>query len=113
MSAAVSFAAYSPAYENIANRMSRLRHHKPSQSLTQIRPNSARKLDINVFTIEASEHSAYQPRRRLSPTALAFPEELRGEKVSGRVAKNTGLKKYNQRQLREIGDGRTGVNLKT
>jgi len=50
--------------------MSRLKHHKNSQSLTQIRPNSARKLDLNVFVVDTCERSGYEPRRRLSPTNL-------------------------------------------
>lgn len=33
--------------------------------------------------------------------------------MTGRVAKNTGLKKYNQRQMRDIADCRHPFNLKT
>jgi hypothetical protein len=103
MSSTAAFSAFSPSYENIANRMSRLKQHKSSQSLTQIRSNSARKIELNVFTVDPCESSGYQARRRLSPTNLALDSNLlssTGDKFTGRVAKNTGIKKYNQRQLR-------------
>jgi hypothetical protein len=91
--------------------MSRLKHHKSTQSLTQIRPNSARKLELNIFTIDPcdSSGSAFQPRRRLSPTNITIGHEAltsTGDKFTGRVAKNTGIKKYNQRQMREIAEGK-------
>lgn len=103
MSATATFSTFSPSYENIANRMSRLKHHKNSQSLTQIRPNSARKIELNVFSVDPCESSGYLPRRKLSPTNVNIDNEplsSTGDKFTGRVAKNTGIKKYNQRQLR-------------
>jgi hypothetical protein len=104
MSATISsFSTFSPSYENISNRMNRLKQHRSAQSLTQIRPNSARKVELNVFSIDPYENTPYQPRRRLSPTNVAFTEDTitsTGDKYAGRVTKNTGLKKYNQRQLR-------------
>jgi hypothetical protein len=50
--------------------MSRLKHHKISQSLTQIRPNSARKIDLNVFVVDTCERSGYEARRAMSPTNI-------------------------------------------
>ncbi len=68
MSAAhATFSPFSPSYENIANRMNRLKQNRSASNLSQIRPNSSRKIDINVFAIDPRESSLYQPRRRLSP----------------------------------------------
>ena len=67
-----SFSTFSPSYENIANRMNRLKQHKGSSSLTQIRSNSARKAEINVFSIDPYENS-YLPRRRLRPNNVVYP----------------------------------------
>jgi hypothetical protein len=109
MSTTAGFSAFSPSYENIANRMSRLKHHKSTQSLTQIRPNSARKLDLNMFATDSFNNSGFPPRRRVSPTNIAIDAGAltsTGDKFTGRVAKNTGIKKYNQRQFREIPDGK-------
>lgn len=104
MSTTASFSPFSPSYENIANRMSRLKHHKSSQSLTQIRPNSARKLELNIFANDPSSTlGSFQPKRRVSPTNIIIDHETlnsTGDKFTGRVAKNTGIKKYNQRQIR-------------
>lgn len=109
MSTTAGFSAFSPSYENIANRMSRLKHHKSTLSLTQIRPNSARKLELNMFTMDTCDSSGFPPRRRLSPTNITIDAGAltsTGDKFTGRVAKNTGIKKYNQRQFREIADGK-------
>lgn len=35
------------------------------------------------------------------------------ERAAGRRANATGIRKYNQRQLRDVGEGRAGVQLKT
>ena len=102
-----SFSTFSPSYENIANRMNRLKHSSSSQSLNQIRPNSARKADVNVFSVNNGDNLPYHQRRRVSPNHLTFNEDTlftTHEKVAGRVSKNTGLKKFNQRQLKEISD---------
>lgn len=70
-----SFETYSPSYENISNRMNRLKQNKHSSSLTQIRPNSVgRKSDLNLFTIDVTDNNAYKPRRRLSPTNFVLNE---------------------------------------
>ena len=109
MSTTAGFSAFSPSYENIANRMNRLKHHKSTQSLTQIRPNSARKLELNMFTMDFCDSSGFAPRRRVSPTNITIETgglASTGDKFTGRVAKNTGIKKYNQRQIREISDGK-------
>jgi hypothetical protein len=72
---------------------------------------------LNVFSIGPCEVSTYQPRRRLSPTNLIIGDEAlssTGDKFTGRVTKNTGLKKYNQRQLREMVDSKNiSKHLKT
>ena len=109
MSTTAGFSTFTPSYQNIANRMSRLKHHKSTQSLTQIRPNSARKIDLNVFVVDTCERSGYEPRRRLSPTNLKIQNQTlssTANNFTGRVAKNTGIKKYNQRHLRELADGK-------
>lgn len=109
MSTMAGFSAFSPSYENIANRMSRLKHHKSTQSLTQIRPNSARKLELNMFTMDSCDSSGFPPKRRISPTHIAFETGAltsTADKFTGRVSKNTGIKKYNQRQIREMADGK-------
>jgi hypothetical protein len=110
------FSAFSPSYENIANRMSRLKYSRSSQNITQIRPNSARKVDPKLFTIDTRENSPYQPRRRVSPSGLALLDQQiasTGDQFTGKVARNTGIKKYNQRQLKDIGEGKASVHLKT
>lgn len=102
-----AFSTFSPSYENIANRMNRLKHSSSSQSLNQIRSNSARKADANIFSVNNSDNIPYHQRRRVSPNSLAFVEDplySTNDKVAGRVSKNTGLKKFNQRQLKEISD---------
>lgn len=111
-----SFSAFTPTYENIANRMSRLKYTKNSQSITQIRSSSLKKTDLNAYPIDTRPSSPYQPKRRISPSGQAFLEQQfasTGEQFAGRVSKNTGIKKYNQRQLKDIGEGRTVKHLKT
>lgn len=96
--------------------MTRLKQHKSTQSLTQIRPNSARKVELNVFAIDPKEITTYQPRRRLSPTNVILADEAATPKYTantGKVAKNTGLKKYNQHQFRDITHVKNTTNLKT
>jgi hypothetical protein len=102
-----AFSTFSPSYENIANRMNRLKHSSSSQSLNQIRPNSARKVDVNIFSVNSGEGQPYHQRRKISPNHLTFVEDpiySVNDKVVGRVSKNTGLKKFNQRQLKEISE---------
>ena len=99
--------------------MTRLKQHKSTQSLTQIRPNSARKVELNVFAIDPKEITTYQPRRRLSPTNVLLADEGATTAIpkyttnTGKVAKNTGLKKYNQTQFRDITHVKNATNLKT
>lgn len=63
------FQTFTPNYENISNRMSRLKQHGHSQSGI-IRSSSNRKVDINVFSVESGFE--YKPKRRLSPTSFTL-----------------------------------------
>lgn len=92
------FQAFSPSYENISNRMSRLRHssqnHYKSYAPSQSPPKS-----IHMFALDSKPTFNHRP----SPTMLNLKEEtFTGGKFTGRVTKNVGLKKYNQRQIKEV-----------
>jgi hypothetical protein len=110
------FSAYSPSYENITNRMCRLKQSKSSQNVGQIRPNSAQKVDICRLSTDTRENSAYRAKRRVSPSNLALYDQqftATTGNYAGGVSRNSGIKKYHQRQLKDIGEGRALVNLKT
>ena len=82
----------------------------------QIRPNSALKVDNRNFLIETRDNSAYRSRHRVSPSSLVMYDQhftATGDQFAGQVGRNNGIKKYNQRQLRDIGEGRAIVHLKT
>ena len=101
----LGFSAFTPTYENIANRLSRLQHGRSASNGTQIRPNSAQKVELNPLYIQTRQNSPNQPRKRLSPSVINALEQnfsSKGDQCAGRLAKNTGIKKYNQRQLKEI-----------
>ena len=107
-----SFETFSPSYQNISNRMSRLKRNGSSQSYTNIKSNSVIKKfqTNNVFAIESYKEELIKPKRKLSPNLLALTTlktEYGSEAdkiITGRVTKNNGLKKYNQRQLKEVID---------
>ena len=94
------FQTFTPSYENISNRINRLRHNSASHSTPSIIRNNPQSIpkNINLFTVE----TPIQPKRRISPTPIIFTDDkfLDGGKTTGRVTKNVGLKKYNQRQLK-------------
>ena len=62
--------------------------------------------NTNLFSIESQIEPSVRARRQISPHLLSI-HTLKTEYVNeadkiitGRVTKNTGLKKYNQRQLK-------------
>jgi hypothetical protein len=96
--------------------MCRLKQSKSSKNMAQIRPNSAQKVDIHRLSTEAHENSAYRAKHRVSLSSLALYEQpftVAGDQFAGRVSRNNGIKKYNQRQLKDIGEGRAIVHIKT
>lgn len=102
---AFGFSAYTPTYENIANRMSRLKHSRSASNEAQVRRNSVNKNEINPFYIQTRPTSPYQSRKRVSPSGVNLVEKQSnstGDHYAGRLARNVGIRKYNQRQLREI-----------
>jgi hypothetical protein len=109
---ASTFQTFSPSYENITNRMNRLRHgssgHHSSYSASL--PKHSPPRNINLLTLDTN-CSKYA--RRVSPTAFNLREDPPSCKFAGRVTKNVGLKKYNQRQLREVMNHREPTHLKT
>lgn len=110
------FSAYLPCYENIADRMYRLKQSKISQNMGQIRPNSAQKVDIYRLSTDTHDNSSYRAKRRVSPAKIALYDQeftSTSDQYVCLVSQNSGIKKYNQRQLKEIGEGRAIVHLKT
>jgi hypothetical protein len=94
-----AFQAFSPSYENISNRMSRLKHH--SQNQRTCYTSSSPPKTKNFFIIDAP--SKPLPAPKIIPTGASLKEDpFSNGKFTGRINKNVGLKKYNQRQLREV-----------
>ena len=94
-----SFTTYTPSYENILTRMNRLKHNSQTHHRTQttVSPPMA----TQPAHVDLSVSKRYN--RRVSPTAFNIQEEIANTgKFTGRVTKNVGLKKYNQRQIREV-----------
>lgn len=56
-------------------------------------------------TLQADTYDSFKaPKRRLSPNVLCLTTDSINETdniISGRVTKNNGIKKYNQRQVKE------------
>jgi len=109
MSGTTSFQAFSPAYENLSNRMSRLRHnsqqHHKSYTMSVSPPKA-----INLFTLDSNKHN-----RRVSPSTFNLANETISSgtgKFTGRVTKNVGLKKYNQRQIKQVMNNRENTHVK-
>ena len=93
-----SFTTFTPSYENILSRMNRLKHS--SQNHRSVNHQSHKSLlPIPVDTSVTRKYS-----RNGSPNRIGFAEESVPSvgKFTGRVTKNVGLKKFNQRQLREV-----------
>lgn len=94
-----AFQTFSPSYENISNRMNRLRQHSQNQRSTYM--SSSPPKTGNFFATDSN--SKPLPAPRVIPTNIALREDPFGNgKFTGRINKNVGLKKYNQRQLREV-----------
>jgi len=95
------FQTFNPSYENISNRITRLRHNSANNTTSSFstKTHSISK-NINPFTVETPAQS----KRKVSPTPALLTEDkyLESGKFTGRVTKNVGLKKYNQRQLKEV-----------
>ena len=92
------FQAFSPSYENISNRVSRLRYSSQNHYKTYA-PSQSPPKSIALFATETQPVHYLRP----TPSALNLCEEtLTTGRFTGRVTKNTGLKKYNQRQIKEV-----------
>ena len=92
-----SFTTFTPSYENILTRMNRLKHNSQSHNRNQTTVSPPRATQpVHVDTSVSKRYN-----RRVSPTSFNFQEEAANTgKFTGRVTKNVGLKKYNQRQIR-------------
>ena len=104
-----SFQPFSPSYENISNRMSRLRHashdHRSLNNHATYRSPASPPKSINLLTLDTSIRTRYN--HAASPTCINLKEDLPlNGKFTGRVTKNGGLKKYNQRQIKEVMNNR-------
>ena len=89
-----SFRAFSPSYERLANRMARLQQ-VPSPHVTgPSRCSSAPKMAAYPISPPMTLYTPPPPRRQAPPTTTPTQP--------GRVTKNTGLRKYNQRQLKTV-----------
>lgn len=79
--------------------MSRLKHH--SQNHRSTFSSSSPPKTNNFFPTDVSSKPLAPPR--IIPTSINLREDPFGNgKFTGRINKNVGLKKYNQRQLREV-----------
>ncbi len=70
---ATRFQAFTPSYENISNRISRLKHNSTSHSAlpTSSYHSGSIPKNTNLFTLDTTT----SPKRRVSPTAMAFNED--------------------------------------
>ena len=98
---ATSFTTFSPSYENIHARMNRLKHHSQNHHSNHLVASSS---TPNIVPLHVDTSVTRRYNRKVSPTTVTFNEESTPApgKFTGRVTKNTGLKKYNQRQIREV-----------
>jgi hypothetical protein len=109
---AASFQTFSPAYENLSNRMSRLRHNSQNHHKSYTMSASPPK-PLNLFTLDTTTN--IKNNRRVSPTTFNLANETITAgtgKFTGRVTKNVGLKKYNQRQIKEVMNNRENVHVR-
>ena len=101
-------------YENLSNRMERLRHSQNhSSSTTNLRSASVdRNHDNKTLNRACSTAMLASPSVNQTSLLTYLQEESCldvGNRYCGRVAKNTGIRKYNQRMLKEVGN----INKKT
>ena len=101
-------------YENLSNRMERLRHSQNhTSSTTNLRSASVdRKTENKTLTRASSTAMLASPSANQTSILTYLQEESCldvGNRYCGRVAKNTGIRKYNQRMLKEVGN----INKKT
>lgn len=94
-------------YENLSNRMERLKHSQNhSSSTNNLRSASVdRNTDNKTLTRTGSTAMLASPSTNQTSLLTYLQEESCldvGNRYCGRVAKNTGIRKYNQRMLKEV-----------
>lgn len=108
------FQAFSPSYENMASRMSRIKHHSQNHHISYAKAISPPK-PMSLLTLDTNIKTRYN--HRASPTSFNLREDTANitnpGKFTGRVTKNGGLKKYNQRQIKEVMNYREPLHMKT
>ena len=92
---ASSFSAFTPTYERLSNRMARLQQMPSQHNTSYIRSSSTPKL-ASAFPL-SPPMTLYTP----PPSCRQHPPTCASIQV-GKVTKNTGLRKYNQRQLKAV-----------
>lgn len=90
--------------------MNRLRHHSQNHTASYQTPRSPPK-SFKLYTIDPTPTTNIV--HRPSPSAFTLEDPYSTGKFTGRVTKNVGLKKYNQRQLKEVMNNREPTYLKT
>jgi hypothetical protein len=101
-------------YENLSNRMDRLRYSQNQTSSTMnLRSASVDRNTENKTLTRASSTAMLASPLANQTSHLTYLQEEScldvGSRYCGRVAKNTGIRKYNQRMLKEVGN----INKKT